>query len=394
MIKYLKVFLFILLFLMPSVTWAQNQKADVYFFYGEGCPHCAKEEAFLNALVSKNQDIFVHSYEIWNNQTNSSFLSGLSVSQGWNVQGVPFTVIGDKIIIGYLDDQTTGRKIQDDINTYLSKGGTDVVGNYIKNGTEHSSTPAPANQGGKINIPFFGPADAKNISLPVVTVIIAAVDGLNPCALWVLLFLISLLISMQEKKKLLILGSAFILVSGAFYYFVLAAWLNVLLFIGFIFWIRIIIGVAAVYSGYHYIKKWYEQDKACRSMNEEERKKLFSQVKSIVARDKIWLALAGIIVVAVSVNFFKLLCSAGLPAIYTQVLTLSGVPRWQYYAYLLLYVLVFEIYEIVILVIALTTFKMKAMNPKIILRVGLAGGIVMLILGILILFKPSLLMFG
>lgn len=392
---YTAIFALVAFFLSFFPAFAEENKTDIYFFYGDGCPHCAKEEMFLDKLEKENLNLEIHRFEVWKNDKNSRFLSDLSKAYGWNVTGVPLTVIGGETIVGYWNEETTGQEIVKAIENHLGTGSRDLVGEFLENGTETKAPGRAADKGERsINMPVFGRVDLKDVSLPLLTIMIAAVDGLNPCALWVLVFLISMLVSLQQRRKLLILGSAFIIASAALYYFVLAAWLNFLLFVGFMKWLQVIIGLAAIYSGYYYIKKWLDQDKTCHSVDEMERKKIFTKVKEVIARDKIWLALIGIVVVAFSVNLFKLLCSAGLPAIYTQVLTLSGLPKWQYYAYLLLYVAVFQIYEIVILGVALSTFKMKAINPKFILRIGLVGGIVMLVIGILMLFRPDVLMFG
>ncbi len=364
---------------------------DIYFFRGQGCPHCAKEEAFLNKAEQNDKNIRVRSYEVWYNQENQKFLLDLSKALNIRVEGVPLTIVGGKEITGYLNDETTGKEIADAIKTCEQTECQDPVENYLLHKNAGTSASAKIEN---INLPLFGDLDIKKISLPILTILIGAVDGLNPCALWVLLFLISLLIGMQEKRKLLILGGTFILVSAVFYYLVLAAWLNFLLFVGFIFWIRIIIGLIAIFTGSYYIKEWLDKKRGCSVVNEDRRKKIISQVKEILAREKIWLALGGIVFLAVSVNMFKALCSAGLPAVYAQVLALSGLPKWQYYAYLALYILAFESYEIIILGIALLTFKMQAVSPKFINRVTLLGGVIMLIIGFLLILKPGWLMLG
>src|SRR3989338_2237644 len=131
--------------------------------------------------------------------------------------------------------------------------------------------------------------------------------------------------------------------------FVLAAWLNIILFIGFIFWIRLVIGAVAVYAGYYNIKEYIvNKDKSCEVVDEEKRKHIFARARKIVSEQKITLALLGIIALAVSVNLFELVCSAGLPAVYTQILALAELSAWKYYAYLALYAFIFVLNQIII----------------------------------------------
>lgn len=394
-LRYLQLAFFLIAgaFLAQPVL-AQYQKTDIYFFYGDGCPHCAKEEILLDRIEKENKNISIHRYEVWKNNKNSKFFTGLSKAMDWNVQGVPFTVIGEKMIAGYLNDETTGQEILRAILWCESNACKDVVGEYLKNGAGQNKATTTRDKIEKITLPIFGQLDVQNFSLPLLTFIIAIMDGFNPCALWVLLFLISLSVGTNNRGRLLILGSAFILTSASFYFLVLAAWLNLVLFLGFLFWIRLAIGAVAVYAGYYNIKKYIDRKKSCAVIAEDRRRKIIDRVKELILEKRIWLAFIGMVILAVSINAFELICSAGLPAVYVQILSLSELAAWKYYAYLIFYAFVFVLNQIVILVIALTTFKIKAVNPNFILTINLLGGIIMLIIGLLLLFKPSLLMFG
>ncbi|MFA4834129.1 MAG: hypothetical protein WC619_04780 [Patescibacteria group bacterium] len=416
MIRLLKIILPVFLFfLFIQPSFAQD-KINLYFFYGNGCPHCAKEEKFLNKLEKERENIKIFRYEVWYNRDNAQLLSKIGEKLNLNVSGVPLTIIGDKSVSGYYSDETTGEKIKSIISYYTVNECTDVVAPILSATDANGNCPHGCDTSGEecihdcgcqadnikspdlpetINVPILGEVKVKGLSLPVFTVIIGALDGFNPCAMWVLLFLISLLLGMKDRKKMWILGSSFIIASAAVYFLFLAAWLNLFLFLGFIFWIRLIIGVFAMGSGYYHLKEYFKNRKGvCAVTGDEKRRVWFDRLKIIIAKENFWLALGGIIILAGAVNLVELLCSAGLPAIYTQVLSLSNLPAWQYYAYLVLYIFIFMLDDLLVFIIAMATLKMKGISSRYSRWSNLIGGIIIFLIGVLLIFKPGWLMFG
>lgn len=398
MLRLLKIILpIILLFCFLRPVSAQD-KINIYFFYGDGCPHCAKEEKFLNTLEKEYKDIKINRYEVWNNRDNAQFLATLGRELGLDVNGVPLLIVGDKTFVGFYSAETTGRQIKATIEDSLNNGCADVVAPVLKDRQDEQEQTGSCEEKkelpDKINLPLLGEVEVKNLSLPALTVVISAADGFNPCAMWVLLFLISLLLGMENRTKMWILGSAFIVASGMVYLLFLSAWLNLFLFLGFVFWIRMSIGIVALASGGFHLRDWWINRKSCPVAGNEKRRLIFEKIKVVVQTKALWLALAGIIALAFAVNLVELVCSAGLPAVYTQVLALAHLPAWQYYGYLLLYIFVFMLDDMLIFIVAMATLEMKGVSSRYTRWSGLVGGIAILIIGILLLFKPGWLMFG
>ncbi len=381
------------------VGYAQNvisNGVNVYFFYGDDCPHCVREEAFLNELEEKNKNINIHRYKVWNNQKNADFLSSLADKFGWNVQGVPFTVVGKKTFSGFYDAATTGEQIKTAINDCLINKNycADIIAGEIQGVSDDGKIKEKLGEWGKIYLPFFGETNIKNLSLPVLTAVIAVLDGLNPCAMWILLFLISLLLGTGDRKKMWAVGLTFIFMSAVFYFGVLASWLHILLVVGFIAWIRIGIAlVALIAGGYSLRRYWLDRQGTCEVIDEGKRKNLFGRLKSVVAKN-LTLAVLGTAALAISVNFIELVCSAGLPAVYTQVLAMSKLPNWQYYAYLAFYSFIFILGQLIVFLTAMFTLKLKAVGARYVRWTRLFGGIIMVLIGLLLLFRPAWLMFG
>jgi thiol-disulfide isomerase/thioredoxin len=407
----------LLLFNFSSQALAQ-EKVKLYFFYGDGCPHCAKEEIFLDNLEKEYKEIEILRYEVWGSPENARLLSRISKELNISVSGVPVLIIGDEYIVGYYDDETTGKRIKGIIDNHIINGCDDVVGQIIGGGNGEPAEEcihgcseddeacihdcgcqADVGKGTEIpetlKIPIIGEINIKNFSLPVLTVIIAAIDGFNPCAMWVLLFLISLLLGMQDKKKMWILGLAFIASSAAVYFLFLSAWLNLFLFLGFVLWIRLIIGAIAIGSGAYHLKEWKEnKEGVCKVTKGNKRKMIFDKLKKIILEKKFIISLIGIIVLAAVVNLVELVCSAGLPAVYTQVLALADLESWQYYGYLLLYIIIFMLDDMLIFAVAMVTLQEKVLTASYSRWSNLIGGIIMLIIGLLLILKPGWLMFG
>ncbi len=397
--KKLFIILVLSLLFLPRPSLAQEQ-VNIYFFYGDGCPHCSNEEEFFEELLQKEiykDKIEIQKFEVWSNPTNAKLIAKVGTGLGVTVSGIPMVVVGNKAVIGFASEQTTGREIIQIIDEALEYNCSDYVARIISGETnlEPILCEKEIDKNSVISVPVLGEIDTNNLSLPLLTIIIAGLDGFNPCAMWILLFLISLLLNMKNRRRMWILGISFIVVSAAVYYLFLAAWLNLFLFLGFLFWVRLVIAAVALFSGGYHLREYFvNRDATCKVTGNEKRKKTFRALRKIIDQDKFWLALGGIVLLAAAVNLVELICSAGLPAVYTHVLSLSGLSSLQYYSYLFLYVFIFMLDDLLIFVIAMTSLKMSKVNTQYSRLAGLIGGIIMLIIGVLLIFQPGWLAFG
>lgn len=380
-------------------TQTETKEINLYFFRGEGCPHCADEELYLTELIKSYPEVNVMDFEIWYSSANRSLMKEVANLLQANVTGVPFTVIGDQYWIGW--QKSYAGEIVKTIEAAKTGEISDPIGDYLVGQGEIKANETPPEKpkteriSKTIELPIFGEINSANFSLPILTIIIGALDGFNPCAMWTLIFLIGLLINMENKRRMWILGTAFIFTSAIFYFGVLAAWLNLLLFIGFIVWVRWIIGAVALGGGIFNLKEfWTNKNAVCKIENNEKRRETMDKLKEITQRKQFWLALGGIIILAVAVNMVELVCSAGLPAVYTQVLALSNLPTWQYYAYILLYIIFFMLDDLIIFFVAMKTLQITGVTTKYTRISQLIGGLAMVAIGLLLFLRPEWLMFG
>lgn len=389
--KFISV-IFIVVFafaIFSSNRAVASEPTTLLFFWAEGCPHCAAENQYLTALQNQIPGLRIEKYEVSKNRDNQNKLINLSKNLNFDANGVPITIVGDKYVLGYAEG-TTDSKIEELISSAkpVEQVSEEVCEINAPCGDQEKTSE-------KIKLPFLGEIETKKFSLPVLSVIIGALDGFNPCAMWTLLFLISLLLGMNDRKRMWLLGSAFIVASASVYFIFMSAWLNLLLFIGFIATVRIIIGLVALGGGAYNLKDFLaNKEGGCKATGNDKRKAVFLRIKRAVHEKSFVLALLGIIALAFAVNLVELICSAGLPAVYTQILTMSELPKWQYYLYILMYIFFFMLDDLVIFFIAMFTLQLTGITTKYSRASRLIGGILMLAIGLILIFKPGWLMFG
>jgi glutaredoxin len=412
----LAAFFGLLLYLGSAIPiWAQ-ETVTVYVFSAQGCPHCAEEKEYLADYLKANSDVIAYELEITRYPENVQLLRALGEQWRVDVSGVPLTVVGDQTITGFLNRATTGKAIEQLIGEVREQGDTNAVQTLAQSKQIQMHAEAIQSQAGEkqtnpspkspdrlktpslpqsVTLPFLGEVDLRDLSLPVVTVVLALMDGFNPCAMWVLIFLIGLLLGMKDRKKMWLLGGTFLLASALVYFLILAAWLNLLLFLGFVIWIRLLIGLVALGAGVYYLRDfWVNREGACTVIEPKKRQKWFTWMRRITQKRQLLLAMGGMALLAFGVNLVELVCSAGLPAVYTQILTLNPLPRVEYYAYLLLYILVFLIDDLLVFSGAMITLKATGVEGKYSRFSHLVGGIAMVLVGLLLWLKPEWLMFG
>jgi len=410
--KYLNKIIFLtlaLFFLFPLVGKTIENKVNIYVFYGRDCPHCKVLLADLETIKQEKPYVQIYKYEVTYNYNNANLFDKVASQLGASSGGVPFTVIGTKYFVGYSTAQTKplieyAIKIYSLADSYSDPVGK-LVGKDLTGGTATyeelrgeffpEDVEKEEKEEVKIELPVFGSISTKDVSLPVISILIGFIDGFNPCAMWVLLFLISVLIGIKDRKKMWILGTVFLGTSALIYLLFMIAWLNVIVFLGALFWIKLLIASIALIGGVWNLKSFFiNKEDGCEVVSEKKRSKVLNKIKYITSSQKYSLAIIGIIGLAVSVNFIELTCSAGLPVVFTNLLALNNLSVLEYGFYLFLYILFFLIDDLLIFFIAMKTLKITGLSNKYAKYSHLIGGILMVLVGILMIFKPEWLMFN
>lgn len=241
-----------------------------------------------------------------------------------------------------------------------------------------------------VEVPLFGPLSASRLGLPLFTIGIGLVDGFNPCAMWVLLFLLSILVNLQDRWKILTVAGVFVAISGLAYFAFMAAWLNVFLWVGLLRPIQVTLAVIAMTVGAIHIKDFFALKRGVSlSIPEAAKPGIYARVRRIVMAENLLAAVAGASVLAIMVNLVELLCTAGLPALYTEILTLQHLPVWKNFSYLALYNVAYMFDDAVMVAVVVTTLERRKMQEQHGRVLKLVSGLVIFLLGVVMLFKPE-----
>ena len=293
---------------------------DVYLFWAEGCPHCSNEIDFIRQWTGKEPQVRIKYLEVTRTPANRKVFAAVIRHFGIQRPGVPLTVVGEHFFEGYHNEATTGAEIKKAVGGCLQFSCRDVVLPLLT--VEEEALPQPRNRVSEVpkvlNLPVVGEMSLAHVSLPVLTIMLAAIDGFNPCAMWTVVFLISLLVGLRDRFRMWVLGSIFIGASAAVYYLFMAAWLNVLLFLGMLFGIRLLVGFLALGGGGYYLHEYFVNPEAiCKVTAPSARRRVMEQLRSLAGERSFVLAASGIVLLAFVVNLVELICSAGIPAVYT-----------------------------------------------------------------------------
>jgi glutaredoxin len=343
-------------------------------FVRAGCPHCEAAKIFLDELRRERPLLRIAIYDIAEDPAARQRLATLVAERGLSSVGVPTFLIGTELIVGFLSTDTTGVEIRArlDQNT-------------------QAATPPPAVE--SVQSKWFGELRVRELGLPLFTIVIGLLDGFNPCAMWVLLFLLSLLVNLQDRRKMALIAGTFVLVSGVVYFAFMAAWLNMFLLIGLSRPVQVGLGGIALFVGAVNMKDFFALHHGITlSIPESAKPGLYTRVRGILQAEHLAGAIAGIVVLAGLVNLVELLCTAGFPALYTQILTLQQMPSWEYYGYLGLYNLAYILDDSLMVMIAVVTLSRRKLQERAGRWLKLVSGIVMAALGGLLLIKPDWLM--
>ncbi len=382
--RYLLLALIILwLFLVfrggESVEQVSTDDLVVDFFFDPACPHCQAQKPFNEKLMDKFPEVNFIYHDVTKSGVQAELLE-FAEKRGIPRAGlgVPATFIGDVHFIGFDTEATSGVQIEAALEAFAAGQSTQTT--EVQKAKDKNT----------IDLPFIGQINVLDYSLPMLAVILGVVDGFNPCAMWVLVYLISLVIAIGDRRKIWLIVGSFVFASGVLYFLFMTAWLNVFLLLGFFRPLTIIIGLGALYFGATSIRDYFKKGAVCKVDDIDSKQKIMSRMQRIVHSPLTIATVLGIIGLAFVVNSMEFVCSAAIPAIFTYVLSISNLSTWGYYGYILLYDLFFMLDDLIIF--GLAAFAVNTtIGTKYAKYCKLIGGIILIGLGLVLAFAPHLL---
>jgi thiol-disulfide isomerase/thioredoxin len=371
----------------------------LYYFYSPTCPHCQAAKPFIEQLERDNPWLEVQRYSVKDDRDNARFYFNTAQALGVEALSVPGLVFCRQVMIGYDSAETTGAELARALEACHERRLSGVAdpapaarGPGPGGAASSATGVAGESVGTTVNLPFVGEVKAQSLSLPVLTLVLAGMDAFNPCAFFVLLFLLSLLVHARSRTRMAIVGGTFVLFSGLVYFVFMAAWLNVFLIAGELRWMTIIAGLIALFVAALNIKDyfWFKAGPSL-SIPDAAKPGLFKRMREVVASGNLGPMLVSTVLLAIVANSYELLCTAGFPMVYTRALTLAQLEPWQYYAWLAAYNVIYVIPLLAIVVVFTRTMGARKLSENEGRVLKLVSGFMMLGFGLMLLFTPALL---
>lgn len=396
-------FIAVFLFTNHFTTYAisPDNKTIVAVFVRDGCTHCKDEEEFLTKL-SKEKNDFETRFLRLENQNDREAWDRLAARFGIS-KVTPITIIGTKYLVGFDNEKTTGLEIIKLIaDAQNNKTPTDISSsNLIEAGqtdstcAEDSTVPCTLDfkQSYFVTLPFIGKIDAQKYPLVFLSALLGLFDGFNPCAMWVLVTFLVILIEVGDRRKMFVLAGTFILAEAIMYSLILTVWYKTWDFVKLDSIITPIVGGVSILGGLFFLNEWRKKDLECKVTNIKHRAKTRQKIQELVTNKFTILTFAGILGIAFSVNIIEFACSIGIPQAFTKILELNQLSLLPTVVMIAVYILFYMLDDFIVFAIALYGADKLHLTTRYSKLSNLFGGLVMIILGLILILKPNFLQF-
>jgi thiol-disulfide isomerase/thioredoxin len=347
----------------------------VHFFFLPTCPHCHEQRPIIEELQAEYHEVHFAYHDI-SLPDELMFFTQLGQEKGFQTGGVPVTVVGNLSFIGF---HPKG-ELEAALNSCIQQCAVQQQSNNT--GIDLS----------RYELPFIGKANLREYSLPVLAAVLGLIDGFNPCAMWVLVYMIAVIAELKDKRRIWLIVGSFLFASGALYFLFMTAWLNAFLLIGYMRPVTIIVGIVALGGGILSVKEYIESKGRveCKVGDVESKKSTMKRINDLAGAPLTIATVLGVIALAFVVNSIEFVCSAAIPAVFTQVLSLSHLSALEYYGYILLYDFFFMFDDLIIFSMAAFAIS-GGMGEKYASISKVLGGLILVLLGVMLLFAPHLL---
>jgi glutaredoxin len=373
-----------------SAETLSAKSPDIEVFVRTGCPHCAKAEEFLSKLQQEQPALRIVIRDVSREPAAMERLQNIAESYGTALVRVPAFAVGGQLIVGYSEDASTDKLIRDSLvraHPSVQPSNTAASCEAAESYTCGPDLVKPAPKPETFAVDFFGHnVSLDEVGLPLFTLAMGLLDGFNPCSMWVLILMISLLAPLNNRPRMLAIAGTFVAVEGIAYFLFMSAWLNLFLLIGLSRPSEIVIAVLALLAGMINLKDFMKFGWGFSlSIPAAAKPGIYARMRRILHAENMTAALLGTIVLAVLVQIVEFMCTSGFPALFTRILTLNHLDNLSYYGYLLLYDAAYMADDVIVLAIGVITLSQHRLQEKEGRWLKLVSGVVMVGLGIYLL---------
>lgn len=353
---------------------AAADRTTLEVFVRDGCPHCRDAKAYLDAWSQTRPDLAIVYRPVDADPAARADLERWTRAAGRWPPGVPTFVAHGRVLIGFATPEQSGPLLDALV-------------------AAPAAPRADAGRGAaetRVQAPLLGAISVERLGFPLFTLALGLLDGFNACAMWVLLVLLALLINLRDRRRMALIAGTFVLISGLVYYAFMAAWLNVFLLVGLGDTLRWILVALATLVGGVALKDFFAPGHGFSlSIPESAKPGLYARMREVLRSPALGGSLFAVAALALVVNFVELLCTAGLPAVYTAVLAQQGFSPAAHYGYLGLYIAGYMADDALMVTLAVLTLGNYRLSERAGGVLKLVSGVVMLALAAVLALRPD-----
>ena len=341
---------------------------QVLYYFWAYCPLCTEPDE--NLIRFQEYPVPIEVYEVVYNSENLEYFNQVRAKLGIDMIIFPIFIYNQNYWIG-------------DSDTILEEVAVAIERSFDESVSEKSQT--------VLKVPFLGEIDLLSSSIILTTMLIAFLDGFNPCSFFVLTFLLAIIVHSASRKRILLVGLTFLIVTSLVYGLFMLGALNIMLIASQLFWIRNLVAVIVIILGILGIKDYFAfKEGLSMSIPDSYKSKYYSQVRKVLYSKSIIPMITATAVMALGIALVELPCTAGFPFIWTGIIAGLDLSTAEYSILFTLYLAIYFADEFLIFLLTLLkmrTVKLTEENGRFL---KLVAGSLMLVLGLVLLVKPAL----
>ncbi|MFZ1720851.1 MAG: glutaredoxin [Candidatus Moraniibacteriota bacterium] len=384
---------------------AEQAMVSIDVLERDACGHCQAEREFLRSFQQSHPEADIRFHDVYEVE-GRDLLAAVSEKTGLP-RATPTTIIGGRFVLqGFESPDTTGKEFDRIFTQAKREGVAGSLQETLSNGgtLERTDTGAPIcnaetgicmnpkNPLSAIEVPFTGKTlDVSGYSLPLLASVLGFIDGFNPCAMWVLVTFLLVLIQTGSRARMWSIAGLFIVAETVMYYMILNVWFTTFNFVGLDRIVTPIVGLVSIGGGIFFLYEWRKNDGTCQIVDAKGRSKISGQIKKLASEPLTWISAIGVMMLAFSVNVIEFACSIGIPQAFTKILEINHLGFLGTQTLMAIYIFFYMIDDFLVFGLALWGFEKLHLTATYSRWANLIGGILMLFLGALLVFAPGVL---